>query len=246
MPTTTTVQVTIEGISHELEDREYSGKELRDVAGLRPRTSSCARRATGPRQPYRPGASCDRTRATTSSCRCASAGVEVHPRLRQEWENLVMAYPDAQHLTDPERVLITVELEAGAYSRDSTPVCVLIPPGYPTTGPDGFMVPAELALGDGSTLPASDAAGIGLPGWHLISFHYIDANGASTWRPTAEPRRGDNMIAYLDSVEAFLVNWRRSSEPGTRSSRHTRIRVLKRGSPSPPTTRSNYPSSPVT
>lgn len=128
----------------------------------------------------------------------------MHPRLRQEWEDLREAYPDAQHLTDPERMLVTVELEAGAYDRDSMSVLVLIPAAYPTTGPDGFLVPAGLALGNGGALPVSDAAGMGLPGWHLVSFHYIDANGASTWRPTADPRRGDNLVAYLSSVEAFL------------------------------------------
>ncbi len=37
MPTTTVIQVMIEGTSYELEDREYSGKELRELAGLRSR-----------------------------------------------------------------------------------------------------------------------------------------------------------------------------------------------------------------
>jgi hypothetical protein len=32
----------------------------------------------------------------------------------------------------------------------------------------------------------------------------IDANGQSTWRPTADPRRGDNIIGYVASIEAFL------------------------------------------
>lgn len=128
----------------------------------------------------------------------------MHPRLAQEWGDLLGTYPDAEHLTDPERVVVTVELEAGAYNRDSTPVGVLIPPGYAPTGPDGFLVPHDLALENGGGLPASDASSIGMAGWHVISFHYIDANGASTWRPTADPHRGDNLVAYLGSIEAFL------------------------------------------
>ena len=34
MSTTTLVNVTIEGQEHVLEDREYTGRELRDLAGL--------------------------------------------------------------------------------------------------------------------------------------------------------------------------------------------------------------------
>jgi hypothetical protein len=29
-------------------------------------------------------------------------------------------------------------------------------------------------------MPMSDGAGIGMPGWMLVSFHHTDENGAST------------------------------------------------------------------
>lgn len=37
MSTTTLVKVTIEGREYALDDREYSGRELRELAGLAPR-----------------------------------------------------------------------------------------------------------------------------------------------------------------------------------------------------------------
>lgn len=92
------------------------------------------------------------------------------------------------------------------YDRPDIPVAVLIPPGYRATSPDGFLVPAGLRFTDGSNLPASDAAGVGMPGWLLVSFHLIDDSGASTWRPTADFRRGDNLIGYLASIGSFLAH----------------------------------------
>ena len=44
-----------------------------------------------------------------------------------------------------------------------------------------------------------------MPGWLLVSFHCIDANGVSTWRPTADSRKGDNFVGYLASIESFLA-----------------------------------------
>ena len=97
---------------------------------------------------------------------------------------------------------MTVDLDLGLYNNPMTKVGVLIPPGYRSTGPDGFFVPAGRVLNAGG-LPASDATGVGMPGWFLMSFHMIDERGQSTWRPTADPRFGDNLVGYLQSVEAF-------------------------------------------
>jgi hypothetical protein len=84
-------------------------------------------------------------------------------------------------------------------------VAVIVPPGYRATGPDGFLVPSGFGFLNGEGFPAGDAAGLGLSGWLAVSFHMIDANGQSTWRPTADPRRGDNMLGYLQSIESFLA-----------------------------------------
>lgn len=114
-------------------------------------------------------------------------------------------YPDATHRIPPERVELTVELEQPRYSAPRTLIAILIPPGYRATGPDGFLLPCGLTLSGGAALPASDASGLGIPGWLLVSFHLIDSNGHSTWKPTADPRRGDNIIGYVASIEAFLA-----------------------------------------
>ncbi len=129
----------------------------------------------------------------------------MHPRLSEEWVEIVSIYPDAKCEGSPERVIVTLELDGGSYNRLSSPTAVLVPPGYRATGPDSFLVPNGLQFANGSPLPASDATGVGMPGWQLVSFHYIDANGQSTWRPTADPTRGDNFVSYLNSIEAFFA-----------------------------------------
>jgi hypothetical protein len=129
----------------------------------------------------------------------------MQPRLAEEWDDIVSFYPDAQHTAGPERVTVTLELAPGIYTCDVTPVAVLVPPGYRTTSPDGFLVPASFGFASADPFPAGDASGLGLPGWLAVSFHMIDANGVSTWRPTADPHKGDNFTGYLQSIEAFLA-----------------------------------------
>jgi len=41
--------------------------------------------------------------------------------------------------------------------------------------------------------------------WLTVSFHMIDGSGASTWHPTADPSRGDNIMGYIQSIESFLA-----------------------------------------
>lgn len=130
----------------------------------------------------------------------------MHPRLADEWPEICELYPTAAHEHEPERLEVVLELEPAIYSQDEAPVAVLIPPGYRTTGPDGFLVPSSLAFADGTPMPVSDGAGLGMPGWMLVSFHHTDANGASTWKPTADFRVGDNLIGYLSSIEHFLAH----------------------------------------
>lgn len=129
----------------------------------------------------------------------------MNPGLAAEWLDIVEAYPGIQHRNSPERVEVTIELAEGRYNRPEVLVAVLIPAGYRSVAPDGFLVPAGLCFCDGSSLPVSDAGGLGMPGLWLVSFHLTDERGMSTWRPTANPRRGDNLVGYLASVEAFLA-----------------------------------------
>lgn len=129
----------------------------------------------------------------------------MHPRLADEWRDIVATYPDVTHESEPERVELSLELDPLRYDAAKTRAAILIPAGYRATGPDGFLVPIGLAMRSGEPLPASDAAGIGMPGWLLVSFHLIDGNGQSTWRPTADPTTGDNIIGYAASIESFLA-----------------------------------------
>jgi hypothetical protein len=129
----------------------------------------------------------------------------MHPRLEEEWDDIVSEYPGARHEVSPERVVLELDLASDIYNRPSSPVAVIVPPGYRGTGPDGFLVPAGLGFSNGEAIPASDASGLGLPGWLVVSFHMIDAAGISTWRPTADPTRGDNLLGYFQSIESFLA-----------------------------------------
>ena len=53
--TTSTVSVTIEGQPYELEDREYKGSELRDLAGLENRDKLVLEEADGSETAIPPG-----------------------------------------------------------------------------------------------------------------------------------------------------------------------------------------------
>jgi hypothetical protein len=129
----------------------------------------------------------------------------MHPRVTEEWAEIIGVGRDVVYEQDPERIELTVDLDPDMYASAQTRVAVLVPVGYRATPPDCFYVPAGLALIDGTALPVSDAAGVGLPGWLQVSFHHVDANGVSTWHPTADPSRGDNMVSYISSIEAFLA-----------------------------------------
>lgn len=128
----------------------------------------------------------------------------MHPAIAQEWARLIDSFPGVIHSEGPERVVVELSLPGDTYNQPVTKVAVLIPPGYRATGPDGFLIPSGLQLRNGQALPVSDATGIGMPGWLLVSFHMLDANGQSTWRPTADPERGDNMTTYISEIAHFL------------------------------------------
>ena len=128
----------------------------------------------------------------------------MHLRVAEEWDDVIAVYPDAQYLPNPDRIELTVDLNEGMYNRARARVAIAIPAGYRGVGPDGFYVANGLQLTTGG-LPASDASGLGMPGWLLVSFHLIDASGRSTWRASADPERGDNLVGYIASVESFLA-----------------------------------------
>src|SRR6266699_3950080 len=98
----------------------------------------------------------------------------MHPRLAEEWDDIKTVYADAIHLASPERVELTVALLDSLYNLTATRVAVLVPAGYRVAGPDGFCIPAGLALTSGQALPVSDATAAGLPNWQIVSFHMID------------------------------------------------------------------------
>jgi hypothetical protein len=96
-------------------------------------------------------------------------------------------------------------LPPGRFNKAISSVVVLIPPGYPNTGPDNFFVDGSLRLADGS-VPAGFNAGASsgsgacpLPGnWGWFSWH------PQRWTPHPDPGRGDNLLGVIRAINACL------------------------------------------
>jgi len=130
----------------------------------------------------------------------------MHPRLEEEWPLLKSHYPDLEHRDAPERIEVSLPLSPTLYNLVQTRAGVLVPAGYRATSPDSFFVPVGLQMNGGTPLPGGDGSAAGLPGWWMVSFHMLDANGRSTWHPSADFRKGDNMLGYLAAIEHFLAH----------------------------------------
>lgn len=130
----------------------------------------------------------------------------MNPRLLEELPLLRCHYPDLEHKDGPDRIELLLSLPPSLYNLPQTRAGVLVPLGYRATSPDSFFVPTGLQLQGGMALPGGDGSGAGLPGWWMVSFHMLDANGRSTWHPSADFQKGDNMLGYLAAIEHFLAH----------------------------------------
>lgn len=96
-------------------------------------------------------------------------------------------------------------LPEGRFEQDQTPLLIVIPPGYPNTGPDNFFVRQDLRLIGGSTPPAFNQNSNSSSGpapvegsWGWFSWH------PHAWRPSAQIEKGDNLETYLRAVNICL------------------------------------------
>jgi hypothetical protein len=130
----------------------------------------------------------------------------VTPRLREEIEFLRVDCPDAEVDENGGWVHIpSHQLVPSRFNKPNTRLVVVLPPGYPNTGPDNFFVDGDLRLADGSTPPGfnqgnhSSSGPCPLPGaWSWFSWH------PESWRPHAEVARGDNLRTLMRAINACL------------------------------------------
>jgi len=130
----------------------------------------------------------------------------MYDRVRDELDRLSKRFP---RITSGEQlnyfVIPCFPLPEGRYEQRETPILVMIPPGYPNTGPDNFFVRQDLRLVGGGSPPAfnpnsnSSSGPAPIPGeWGWFSWH------PQVWRPAAQVERGDNLETYLRGVSMCL------------------------------------------
>jgi len=130
----------------------------------------------------------------------------MHERVAQEIAMVCEKHPGLQHDEQLRWVLIPdYALPPGRFNKERTTVLVVIPPGYPNTGPDNFFVDADLRLSDGNNPPGlnpganSSSGQAPVPGdWAWFSWHPV------SWRPAATIEGGDNLITFLRGVNLCL------------------------------------------
>lgn len=85
------------------------------------------------------------------------------------------------------------------WNRAKTELLVTIPPGYPTTPPDNFLVRTGLRLADGRT-PTNYSEGHAALGstWGVFSFH------VRGWDPTGDHDHADSLLTFIAGVERRL------------------------------------------
>ena len=130
----------------------------------------------------------------------------MHQRVVEELEHLKKRFPDLRTGEQSNWFLIpSFPLPRDRFEQTETPVLVVIPPGYPNTGPDNFFVRQDLRLKVGGSPPAfnpnnnSSSGPAPIPGqWGWFSWH------PQGWRPLALIEQGDNLETYLRGVSMCL------------------------------------------
>ena len=130
----------------------------------------------------------------------------MHDRVRAEVDAMLSKFPACQHGERWDWVLVPeYGVPDGRFNKQRTKLLFIIPPGYPTTGPDDFFVDGDLRLKDGRTAegfnqgPNSSSGAAPIAGeWGWFSWHPV------SWRPAATIDGGDNLMTFLRGVNLCL------------------------------------------
>lgn len=114
-------------------------------------------------------------------------------RLAKEFELLQQVYGATEAAADRSWVVIESFPLPTGWSRESTPLLILVPAGYPLTAPDNFYTADDLKLASGIE-PGSSSPGQSHVGrtWKMFSWH-VDGS----WSAGADEKRGDNLLTFL-------------------------------------------------
>lgn len=122
-------------------------------------------------------------------------------RRHQEIELLRKKYGQLEYGPNLDWILFKeFQLPAG-WNRTSTPLLILIPPGYPVTPPDNFYVPIGFRLSSG-VMPSNyneSQSHLGQQ-WGQFSFH----PKTEDWKPASDILDGDNLLTFMLAVERRL------------------------------------------
>lgn len=122
-------------------------------------------------------------------------------RRLQEIELLRKKYGPLEHGANLEWILFKEFPLPPGWNRTTTPLLVLIPPGYPMTPPDNFYVPIGFRLASGAT-PTNYSEPVSHLGqqWGQFSVHVQKEQ----WNPKADILEGDNLLTFMLGVERRL------------------------------------------
>lgn len=121
-------------------------------------------------------------------------------RRLQEIELLRKKYGPLEQGANLEWILFKEFPLPPGWNRTTTPLLVLIPPGYPMTPPDNFYVPTGFRLASGA-MASNFNEGQNHLGrqWGQFSFHVKEY-----WSPKADILEGDNLLTFMLGVERRL------------------------------------------
>jgi len=121
-------------------------------------------------------------------------------RRLQEIELLRKKYGPLEYGANLEWILFKEFPLPPGWNKTTTPLLVLIPPGYPMIPPDNFYVPIGFRLASGA-MPSNYGEGQSHLGqqWGQFSFHVKEL-----WSPKADILEGDNLLTFMLGAERRL------------------------------------------
>lgn len=119
-------------------------------------------------------------------------------RRLKEFALLERHYGEIERGQNVDWIIIKALKLPHGWSRETTRLLIILPPGYPLTPPDNFYVEPGLTLSSGGPLNNySEGSSQLSQNWGQFS-HHVEP---STWQPAADVVSGDNLLTFMLSVE---------------------------------------------
>jgi hypothetical protein len=127
----------------------------------------------------------------------------VLERRKREFELVAQRYGELEHPADYSWLIIPNWSLPEGWSKQTTQLLVLLPPGYPQTPPDSFYTEVELTLAGGAE-PGAASGRMEHNGrtWRQFSWHFVDA---SEWQPHPDLEQSHTLLTFMAGVEQRLA-----------------------------------------